>query len=75
MTNRLPNRGERWTMSARSGLGGDLVEVKLHGFGVAGRHHEGGGGSAFRAHRTEQVGGLGPLIVSGPRTQAVLAQR
>ena len=43
--------------------------MKLHGFGVAGRQHEGGAGSAFRAYGAEQVGGLGPLIVIGPRTR------
>ena len=51
-------------VGAGGDLGGDLVEMKLHGFGVAGRQHEGGTGSAFRAYRTEQIGGLGPLIVS-----------
>jgi hypothetical protein len=29
-------------------FGCDLIEVKLHSFGVAGRQHEGGAGSAFR---------------------------
>jgi hypothetical protein len=43
-------------------FGCDLVEVKLHRFGAAGRQHEGGAGSAFGADRTEQVGRLGPLI-------------
>ena len=57
-------------MGARGDPGGDLVEMKLHGFGVAGRQHEGGAGAAFRAYRTEQVGGLGTLIVSGARTRA-----
>ncbi len=37
-------------------LGGDLVEMKLHGFAVAGRQHEGGAGTAFGADRTEQIG-------------------
>src|SRR6516164_3853073 len=49
----------------RSDFGCDLIEVKLHSFGVAGRQHEGGAGSAFGADRTEQVGRLGPLIVGG----------
>jgi hypothetical protein len=53
-------------VNARSDFGCDLVEMKLHGFGVAGRQHEGGAGSAFRAYRTEQIGRLGALIVSGP---------
>ena len=48
-------------------LGCDLVEMKLHGLGVAGRQHEGGAGSAFGAYRTEQIGRLGALIVDGPR--------
>ena len=46
----------------------DLVEMKLHGFGVAGRQHEGGPGSAFGAYRTEQIGRLGALIVIGSWT-------
>ena len=49
-------------------LGCDLVEMKLHGLGVAGWQHEGGAGSAFRADRTEQIGRLGALIVDGART-------
>jgi len=53
------------------GIGGDfrrdLVEMKLHGFGIAGRQHEGGAGSALRADRTEQIGRLGALIVIGTR--------
>src|SRR5215467_4838568 len=53
------------SVSARSDFGCDLIEVKLHSFGVAGRQHEGGAGSAFGADRTEQVGRLGPLIVRG----------
>ena len=53
---------------ARSDFGCDLIEVKVHSFGVAGRQHEGGAGSAFGADRTEQVGRLGPLIVGGTGT-------
>ena len=34
-------------------FGGDLVEMKLHGFGVAERQNEGSAGSMFRAYRTE----------------------
>ena len=34
-------------------FGGDLVEMKLHGFGVAERQNEGSAGSIFRAYRTE----------------------
>src|SRR5262245_11718620 len=47
---------EENSVSARSDFGCDLIEVKLHSFGVAGRQHEGGAGSAFGADRTEQVG-------------------
>src|SRR5437660_2765434 len=56
---------EENSVSARSEFGCDLIEVKLHSFGVAGRQHEGGAGSAVGADRTEQVGRLGPLIVGG----------
>ena len=55
-------------VGAGGDLGGDLVEMKLHGFGVAGRQHEGGAGSAFGAYRTEQIGRLGALIVIGAGT-------
>src|SRR6516225_493029 len=54
---------EENSVSARRDFGCDLIEVKLHSFGIAGRQHEGGAGSAFGADRTEQVGRLGPLIV------------
>src|SRR5262249_31860772 len=40
---------EENSVSARSDFGCDLIEVKLHSFGVAGRQHEGGAGSAFGA--------------------------
>jgi hypothetical protein len=56
---------EENSVSARSDFGCDLIEMKLHSFGVAGRQHEGGTGSAFGADRTEQIGRLGPLIVGG----------
>src|SRR6266699_3474272 len=55
---------------SRGDLGADLVEMKLHGFGVAGGQHEGGAGSTFGAYRTEQIGRLGALIVGGPGTRA-----
>src|SRR5215469_7177294 len=54
---------EENSVSAWSDFGCDLIEVKLHSFGVAGRQHEGGAGSAFGADRTEQIGRLGPLIM------------
>src|SRR5262249_4102011 len=47
---------EENSVSAWSDFGCDLIEVKLHSFGVAGRQHEGGAGSAFGADRTKQVG-------------------
>jgi hypothetical protein len=56
---------EQDSVSAGSDFGCDLIEVKLHSFGIAGWQHEGGAGSAFGADRTEQIGRLGPLIVGG----------
>ena len=50
---------------------GDLVEMKLHGFGVAERQNEGSTGSVFGADRTEQIGRLGALIVRGSGTRAL----
>jgi len=57
-------------MSAGRNFRRDLVEMKLHGFGVAGRQHESGADPAFGAHRTEQIGRLGALIVDGAGTRA-----
>ena len=54
---------EENSVSARSDFGCDLIEMKLHSFGVAGRQHEGGTGSTFGTDRTEQIGRLGSLIV------------
>ena len=45
-------------------------EMKLHCFSVAGRQHEGGAGSKFGAHGTEQIGRLGALIMDGPGPRA-----
>jgi hypothetical protein len=42
--------------------------MKLHGFGVAERENEGSAGPAFGADRTEHIGRLGALIVSGSGT-------
>ena len=50
-------------MSAEGDLGSDLVEMKLHGFGVAGGQHESGTGYELRADRAEQIGRLSALIV------------
>jgi len=52
-------------MRAVRNLGGNLVEVKLHGFAVASRKYECGAGSALGADCAEQVGGLGTLILCG----------
>jgi len=50
-------------MSARANLRGDLVKMELHGFGVAGRQDECGPRPALWAYRTEDVGGLGALVL------------
>src|SRR5512145_820523 len=57
-------------MGTGSDPGGDLVEMKLHGFGIAVRQYDGGASAALRAYCPEQVGGLGPLIVGGSRTRS-----
>ena len=49
----------------------NLVEMKLHRFGVAGWQHEGGTGSKFRADRTEHIGRLRALVVDGPGARAL----
>ena len=61
---------DEYGVGARGDPDGDLVEMKLHSFGVAGRQHEGGAGSKFGAHRTEQIGRLGALIMDGPGPRA-----
>ena len=43
-------------VGARGDLGGDLIEMKLHGFAVAGWQHEGGAGAAFWTYRAKQIG-------------------
>ena len=57
-------------VGARGDPAGDLVEMKLHGFSITGRQDEGGAGSQFGAHRTEQIGRLSTLIVNSPWTRA-----
>ena len=52
-------------MRAFGDLGGDFVEMQLHGFAVAERQHERGAGPTFGADRAEQIGRLGALIVNG----------
>jgi hypothetical protein len=48
----------------------DLVEMKLHRFGVAKRQDEGGAGSEFGADCTEYIGRLRALVVDGAGTRA-----
>ncbi len=45
--------------------------MKLHGFGIAEWENEGGAGSVFGTYRSEQIGRLGALIVSGLGTRAL----
>jgi hypothetical protein len=40
-------------LGARRDPFANLIEMKLHGFRIAGRQHEGSAGSEFRANRTE----------------------
>ena len=54
-------------------FGCDLVEMKLHGFGIAGRQYESGTSPALGTDGTKQVR-FGALIMSGARAGAVLAQ-
>ena len=42
-------------VSAKRDLRSDLVEIKLHSFGVAGRQHEGRGGWGWSAGPLEKV--------------------
>jgi hypothetical protein len=49
--------------AAHDGHAVAVSSMKLRGFTVAGRKHEGRAGSAVGANRTEQVGRLGALIV------------
>ena len=60
----------RSAWGARSDPFGNLIEMKLHGLCIAGRQHEGGARSEFRAIRTERIGRLGALIVDGAWTRA-----
>ena len=56
---------------ARADLGGDLVEMKLHGFAVAEGQNQCRAGSELRAYGTEQIGRLRTLVVSGPRPRSL----
>ena len=48
----------------------DLVEMKLHRFGVAKRQDEGGAGSEFGADCTEYIGRLRALVVDSAGARA-----
>src|SRR5258706_5586031 len=52
----------------RGDFRGNLIEMKLHGFGVAGRQHQGGAGAPAGCNRTEHIGRLGALIMDRSRT-------
>jgi hypothetical protein len=46
-------------VGAGADLGGNLVEMKLHGLSVAGGQDQGSAGVALRAYRAEQIRRLG----------------
>src|SRR6202007_1762810 len=58
-------------VGARADLGGDLVEMKLHGLAVAEGQDQCRAGSELRAHGTKQVGRLRTLVASGPRPRSL----
>ena len=62
---------DQYSVCAGGDFGGDLIEMKLHGLCVAGRQHEGGARSEFRADRTEHIGRLRALVVDGVGTRAL----
>jgi len=55
-------------LRAQGDFRGNLIEMKLHGFGVACRQHQRGAGATRGADRTEHIGRLGALIVDRSRT-------
>jgi hypothetical protein len=57
-------------VGTRADLGGDLVEMKLHGFAVAEGQHQSRAGSEL-THGTEQVRRLRTLIVGSPRPRSL----
>ena len=59
-------------VGARPHLGCDLVQVPLHGEGVAARQDEGGADTALGADGTEDVGGLGALVMGRRRARPPL---
>ncbi len=50
-------------MGARRHLGGDLVEMPLHGLSIAARQDESGTDAAIGADGAEDIGRLGALVV------------
>ena len=52
-------------------LGGDLIEMELHGLAVAEGQHQTGTGSELGTHGTEQVCRLRTLIVRSPRPRSL----
>ena len=61
----VPTRLIQYDDAMRAGrdLGGDLVEVPLHGGGVATGHDHGRAGATGRTDRAEYIGRLGALIL------------
>ena len=57
-------------MSAGVDLGGDFLQMALHGLGVAAREHEGCAGSTFGTDGAEDVGRLGALVMRRAGTAA-----
>ncbi len=57
-------------MRAGGDLGSNLVEMPLHGLGVAARQNETGSDPAFGADGAEDVGRLGALVMGCLRPRA-----
>lgn len=61
---------DEYGVSAWADLGGNFVEVALHGGGVAPGQNQSGAHPAFRTNGAEDVGRLGSLIVRRTRSAA-----
>jgi hypothetical protein len=61
---------QKHRMSARRDGLGDLGEVQIHGFRIAGGQDEGCALSLLWTDRAEDIGGSGPLIAGCMRTRA-----
>ena len=57
-------------VGAGGDLRGDLLEVPLHGAGVASGQDQGGAGTSCRTDRAEDVGRLGTLVMRRPRSRS-----